>query len=355
VRACDRRIPHGHVVAATLINGVGAKFPPAPIHQSALRFGKLAPTPLITSVVTLDIAGWRPVVALRDTERYARELESGAVLVLPRLAFDLGADEQRFLDVRWSDGKAKNISLEGTAIKGASGSAADLAALAAMVGRFAADATALIAALFPRYAPHVERARTSYRPQRATGRGVSWRKDDALLHVDAFPSRPNRGARILRVFCNVNPHGEDRVWRVGESFERMARELLPRVRATLPGEARVLAALRVTKSLRSGYDHLMLGLHDAAKSDRAYQRDCAQREVRFAPGTTWICYSDQVMHAASSGQFMLEQTTHLPLDALYEPARSPLAVLERITGRKLVAPPHPNPLPACRDGVRGRT
>jgi hypothetical protein len=105
----------------------------------------------------------------------------------------------------------------------------------------------------------------------------------------------------------------------------------------LPGEAGVLAALHVTKSIRSEYDHLMLGLHDAAKSDVGYQRDCAQREIRFAPGTTWICYSDQVMHAAASGQFMLEQTTHLPLSALYEPARSPLAVLERITGRKLAA------------------
>jgi hypothetical protein len=45
------------------------------------------------------------------------------------------------------------------------------------------------------------------------------------------------------------------------------------------------------------------------------------------------------MHAASSGQFMFEQTTHLPLSALYEPARSPLAVLERITGHTLVAHP----------------
>lgn len=291
----------------------------------------------VTPVVTLDIATWRPDVAPGDTERYARELEAGGVLVLPHLAFALVAGEERFLDVRWSDGKAKNISVEGAAIKGAQGNAADVAALAAMVGRFAADAGALIAALFPRYAPHLKRARTSYRPQRATGRSVSWRKDDTRLHVDAFPSRPNRGERILRVFCNVNPHGEDRVWRVGEPFEPMARKLLPRVRAMLPGEARVLAALRVTKSARSEYDHLMLGLHDAAKADRAYQRDCAQREIRFAPGTTWICYSDQVMHAAASGQFMLEQTTHLPLAALYEPERAPIAVLERITGRDLVA------------------
>lgn len=303
----------------------------------------------VTPLVTLDIARWRPDVAPADIERYARDLESGAVLVLPHLAFALSQAEQRFLDVRWSDGRAKNISLEGNAIKGARGDAADLAALTAMIARFAADASTLIAALFPRYAPYLTRARTSYRPHGAAGRAVSWRKDDTRLHVDAFPSRPNRGERILRVFCNVNPNGEARVWRVGEAFEPMARALLPRIRAQLPGEASVLAALRVTKSPRSEYDHLMLGLHDAAKADLGYQERSRQREVRFAPGTTWICYSDQVMHAAASGQFMLEQTTHLPLSALYEPARSPLAVLERITGRRLVVrTPYPDPLPARR-------
>ena len=289
----------------------------------------------ITPVVTLDIATWRPAVPPADTERYARELEAGAVLVLPRLPFTLLADERRFLDVRWSDGRAKNISLDGPAIKGAQGAVPDLAALARMIGRFAGDASALVAALFPRYAPHLKRARTSFRPHAAAGRAVSWRKDDTRLHVDAFPSRPNWGERILRVFCNVNPHGEDRIWRVGEMFEAMARQFLPRIRASLPGEAVALAALGVTKGRRSEYDHLMLGLHDQAKADTAYQAQCAQREVRFAPGTTWICFSDQVMHAASVGQFMLEQTTHLPLSALYEPERSPLAVLERISGRRL--------------------
>ncbi len=295
----------------------------------------LTPVTPVTPVVTLDIASWRPVVAPADTERHVRELEAGGVLVLPRLRFELQADEARFLDIRWSDGNAKNISLEGATIKGAAGDPADLAALARLIARFAADATALVGALFPRYAPSLTRARTSYRPHGASGRPVSWRKDDTRLHVDAFPSRPNRGERILRVFSNVNPNGEDRVWRVGETFESMAARLLPRVRRMVRGEAALLSALQVTRGARSEYDHLMLGLHDRAKADSDYQRQCAQREVRFAPGTTWICYSDQVMHAATSGQFMFEQTTHLPLAALYEPARSPLAVLERITGRKL--------------------
>ena len=299
----------------------------------------------MTAISTLEIETWKPAVSNDETDRYARDLESGAVLVLPRLAFALTDGERRFLDVRWSDGHAKNISLEGDAIKGARGEANELGALASMVIRFASQASTLIASLFPRYAPHLKRARTSYRPHPASGRNVSWRKDDARLHVDAFPSRPNHGERILRVFTNVNP-GEPRVWRVGEGFEAMAQRLLPRVRRMLPGERDVLHALRVTKSPRSEYDHLMLGLHDAAKADLGYQAHSPQKEVRFAPGTTWICYSDQVMHAASSGQFMFEQTIHLPIEALYMPDLSPLAVLERLTGRRLA--PRANPLPAWR-------
>ena len=332
MRPCDRRVPDGIVVAAPLVRREAPAGRVTLVHQPSLQTVPQGVTP----VVMLDIASWRPPVAAADVEHHARALEAGSVLVLPRLAFGIEADETRFLDVRWSDGKAKNISLEGQAIKGARGAADDLAALARMVGRFAADATALVGALFPRYAAHLLRARTSYRPFGAAGRAVSWRKDDTRLHVDAFPSRPNRGERILRVFCNVNPNGEDRVWRVGETFEAMARRLLPHVRSMYAGESAALAALHVTKGPRSEYDHLMLGLHDRAKADVDYQRGSAQREIRFAPGTTWICYSDQVMHAASSGQFMLEQTTHLPLSALYEPERSPLAVLERITGRELV-------------------
>jgi len=289
----------------------------------------------MSAVATLDLAQWRPTLTDDEREAAARTIEDGGVIRLPRLPFLLSERERRFLSPEWSDGRAKNISLDGDRLRGASGAAADQAELAAMIARFAGCAAELVTALFPRYAPFVARARTSYRPQPAVGRNVSWRKDDSRLHVDAFPSRPNRGDRILRVFSNVHP-AEDRVWRVGEPFEAMAKTLLPRVSYPLPGTAALLAALRVTKGPRSVYDHLMLSLHDRAKADLAYQRDCAQETVHFTPGTTWLCFSDQVMHAAASGQYMLEQTIHLPVSALYDPARSPLAILERLTGRALV-------------------
>lgn len=290
----------------------------------------------MTEILTLDLAGFRPAVPAHVQEAAVRVIEGGGVVALPQASFALRDDERRFLSPAWSDGRAKNVSLDGEHLKGAQGGERDLAELAAMVRRFARDAAELVGALFPRYAPYVKQARTSFRPQPAVARDVSWRKDDSRLHIDAFPSRPNHGERILRVFSNVNPD-QARVWRVGESFETMARTLLPRIKAPLPGSAALLAALHVTKGMRSEYDHLMLHLHDAAKADMGYQRGCPQQTVAFAPGTTWLCFSDQVMHAAVSGQYMLEQTIHLPLSALYDTTRSPLAILERLTGRALVA------------------
>jgi 3-deoxy-D-manno-octulosonic acid hydroxylase-like protein len=291
----------------------------------------------VTTVVSLDLARWKPLLT-PDAQRTAvGTLESGGILILPHLAFRLDPDETRFLSPRWADGKAKNISFDGRALKGAAGTPEDLAALSRMIARFAASAADLVSALFPRYAAYVTRARTSFRPQPAVGRAISWRKDDSRLHIDAFPSRPNHGERILRVFSNVSLD-EDRVWRVGESFEAVARTFLPRIRRPLPGARTMLALLHVTKGARSEYDHLMLALHDRAKADLDYQKTCGQQVVRFGPGTTWLCFSDQVMHAAVSGQHMLEQTIHVPVSALYDPRSSPLAILERLCGRGLL--PH---------------
>src|SRR6266700_5177471 len=289
----------------------------------------------MTDIVSLDLTSWRPALESAAQQTAIRTLEGGGVLVLPRLSFELSAEEVRFLSPTWSDGRAKNISLDGAALRGAHGLDQDLGALARMIERFGASAGDLVTALFPRYAPYVKRARTSFRTQPAVGRPVSWRKDDARLHIDAFPSRPNHGERILRVFSNVNP-AEDRVWRVGEAFDAMAQTFLPRIGNPLPGIPALLAALRVTKGVRSEYDHLMLGLHDNAKADLDYQKRCEQQTVHFAPGTTWLCFSDQVMHAAVSGQHMLEQTIHLPVTALYDPGSSPLAILERLCGRRLL-------------------
>jgi hypothetical protein len=64
-----------------------------------------------------------------------------------------------------SDGRAKNIGLEGTALKATKGSAEDCAMRAAKIARSAADAAGLDATFVPRHASYVKRARTSYHPR----------------------------------------------------------------------------------------------------------------------------------------------------------------------------------------------
>jgi hypothetical protein len=264
-------------------------------------------------------------------------LEAGKVLYFPTLAFVPSAEEQRLFTPDIRDPKSRNISLDASGrLKGAAGDEATQRLLSAMMQRFRAQAEGLLASMAPRYMEHVRRGPVSFRPSVVETREQSWRADDRRLHVDAFPSRPNRGERLLRVFTNVNPEGVPRVWRVGEPFETVAQRFLPRVKPYSAWQAKALNALKVTKSLRSEYDHLMLQLHDSMKSDADYQQNAPQVTMPFPAGSTWVVFSDQASHAAMSGQYMMELTAQLPPSEQYDPQASPLAILSRLMGRALV-------------------
>jgi 3-deoxy-D-manno-octulosonic acid hydroxylase-like protein len=279
---------------------------------------------------------WGPQGVDTPTHDVEVDVETGGILCFPHLRFELSDDERSLLDPSVADGKAKNISLRGPndEVRGANPARAE--ALRQMIRRYRAQATTLAERLFPHYRGRLKPGNPSYRPVAVEGRETSWRKDDTRLHVDSFPSNPMRGRRLLRVFHNLNPHGQPRSWRVGEPFEDFARRFLPTIQKPLPGSAAVLHALHITKSRRSAYDHYMLQLHDRVKADMAYQRDARQLAVDFAPGTTWVVYSDQVLHAAMGGQFMLEQTFYLEPTDMLTPASAPLAVLQRLLGRPLL-------------------
>jgi hypothetical protein len=258
-------------------------------------------------------------------------LESGAVVMLPQLRFALSDSETQFLDPRVADGKAKNISLDPTTgkMQASSLTGEKAQALAAMMMRFGSSAASLVHGLLPYR--DVERARTSYRPVQVKGRSYSPISDDRLLHIDAFPSRPMRGRRILRFFANVAP-ASARQWQVGQPFEDFARAFLPRVGPHWPGKSWLYGALGVTHGRRSRYDELMLSLHDAAKRDRDFQASSLHESVSFAPGCCWLVFTDQVLHAALGGEFALEQTFHLDVAQMAQPERAPIRVLERLCG-----------------------
>jgi hypothetical protein len=290
------------------------------------------------SLYEILIDRWDPAAESLQTSRILEAIEGGQTLSLPRLGFSTAPGEAQLFTPAIL-GSAKNASydagtdrLGGTKLAGA-----DADALRGLMRRFTASAASLVAALLPSYRGKLVQARASFRPAEIAGRATSWRKDDTRLHVDSFPATPTGGRRILRVFTNVNPESRPRTWRIGGAFEATAQRFEPQLRMPWPGSARALAFLRVTKTLRSPYDALMLQLHDAMKADEEFQRGSEQQTVDFPAGSTWLAFTDEVSHAAMSGQYQLEQTFLLPVAAMREPERSPLRVLERLKGRRLAS------------------
>lgn len=265
-----------------------------------------------------------------EEKRFAlTALESGQIIYLPNYAFKPSETEQILLSESVLDGKHKNISYDyqcqrigGLAMS--SQSSVLQPTMKQFMSCFATYARQLVETLLPPYQSAIQWGRTSYRPAEINGRPSSKRKDDTRLHVDSFPSTPVHEFRILRVFCNVNPYGEPRVWHLGEPFSAVLSKFQSRIPPYNRFRAQLMKWMKVTKTLRSQYDHQMTHLHDLMKLDEIYQHTVEKQRVEFPPHSTWLVFTDQVSHAALSGQFLLEQTFYLPVNAMENPTLSPL-------------------------------
>jgi hypothetical protein len=285
----------------------------------------------------MQLTGWAAAAHPGIVETAAEALERGDVVFLPSLSFTVEAAERHIFSPAILS-SSKNTSFDpatgrvgGTMLKGA-----ELERLGQLMRRFSDAAASLVDGLLSPYRGQLTRARASFRPAEVAGRQTSWRKDDTRLHVDSFPASPVQGRRILRLFSNVNPTAAPRSWRVGDDFERVASRFAGALSVPWPGSAALLRALGVTRSTRTPYDALMLQLHDRMKADAAFQKSSTQEAFDFPAGSTWIAFTDQVSHAATAGQYQLEQTFLLPLGAMIDQRRSPLRILERLKGRALV-------------------
>jgi hypothetical protein len=181
----------------------------------------------------------------------------------------------------------------------------------------------------------------SFRPVEEEGRDLPLHKRNDLLHVDAFPSRPTRGGRILRVFTNINPR-RNRVWRTAGPFAWVARRYAAsaglREIADSGNRRRVMHLLHwlgLPVADRSAYDEFMLRFHDFLKGNGDFQRNSHAQLLDFPPMSTWLVFTDGVPHAVLSGQFALEQTFVVPPSAQVSPEDAPVRVLEKIAGKKL--------------------
>jgi hypothetical protein len=284
--------------------------------------------------------------AVRRARDYCSQLEKGAILIFSAPPFSLPRADLSFLTMlRPAESRLhKHISYrpERDLLRGFHGDGNE-ARMRDIMRRYAAETRNFVASFLTPYAGKLQMDYASFRAFEEEGRRLPVHKKNALLHVDAFPSRPTRGARILRVFTNIHPV-QDRVWEVADHFRELAAQFAKQAGGgrfhEWPGVARSLKRGLVAMGLpvreRTPYDEFMLRFHDWLKENTAFQTASEGKERRqFAPLATWLVFTDGLPHAVVSGQSVMEQTFLIPIEALVAPEAAPIRVLERIAGKTL--------------------
>ena len=280
-----------------------------------------------------------------DTSASPEErLERGEVVFYPICPFRLpeGEDRQFLFEQELRSRVHKNIGYDPHTGK-ASGfkkqSPEQATRLRDLLAEFARTATQWLAATMPRYAQSWQLDRVSYRPEEEATRHLRLTARNDLLHVDAFPSRPTNGQRILRLFANINLT-DPRIWVTSDPFPRLLERFGKEAGLPTPydasqmrrlGEA-VLQIFRPGRKQRSVYDRFMLRFHNFLKAHEAFQERGPKRYWTFPPGSAWLAMTDVTSHAVMRGRYALEHSFFISPQALVLPEESPPAVLARACG-----------------------
>jgi hypothetical protein len=290
-------------------------------------------------------SGWQNGSA-QGARPYCSELERGEILFFPSPPFDLHLEDIQFLvSLKPADSRLhKNISYRpGQDVLRGFTDAANESRVHEIMRRYADAVKSFVSAFLAPYAGSFQVDYASFRPLEEEGRDLPLHKKNDLLHVDAFPSRPTRGGRILRVFTNVHP-SRARVWLVGPRFPELASRFAETAGVQkfatstngFGGTKRALSSLGFPITVRSPYDRFMLHFHDWLKENAVFQNAKEMHErLEFPSMATWLVFTDGVPHAALSGQFAMEQTFIIPVEALVAPEVSPIRVLEKLAGRAM--------------------
>ncbi len=288
--------------------------------------------------------GWREDINSTERARYyCEQLESGRVLFFDGVPFDLPvADREFLLAQRQADSIFhKNISYrpKKQVIRGLS-SSSDAARLREIMQYYSAEVTRFTEDFLAPYAGKLDLDFASFRPLEEKSRNLPFKKRNDLLHVDSFPTRPTKGARILRVFTNINPT-DSRIWNIAEPFDLLAERYARKADLEKFAAKKSSALARTFKNFglpvadHSAYDKFMLHFHDYLKANEDFQANCDKERLEFPPGSTWLVYTDGVPHAALSGRFALEHTYIVPVNALVAENKAPISILETMCAQKL--------------------
>ncbi len=289
----------------------------------------------------------------RQARSWCQSLEAGDILYFPQTPIVIPPDDLSFLLGQQQSGSTlhKNIAYKPNldSVSGLDAGAtgeAELTRLRAIMRRYSQDVTRFLTGFLSPYQGRWQLDYASFRPQEEEGRDLPLRRRNDLLHTDAFPTRPTRGARILRFFNNIHP-SRTRDWAVSEPFGLLAPRYAPEQIALPTAGNPASRALRsvanaaglghaIPSLKRSPYDDFMMRFHNFLKENASFQAECHKEYLQFPAGSSWMVYTDMVPHAVLAGQYALEQTFLVEYQAMVSPESSPLAVLESMTHSALV-------------------
>ncbi|GIW82414.1 MAG: hypothetical protein KatS3mg105_4221 [Gemmatales bacterium] len=277
----------------------------------------------------------------------AELLESGELVYYPVCPFPLpeGKELEFLLSQKLGRFSHKNISYDPIRDKAHGFRRRDeeqAHRLRELLADFSRIATHWLAGVLPQYASAWKLDRVSFRPLEEATRCVRQTARNDLLHIDAFPTRPTRGYRLLRLFVNINPT-EPRVWITGERFDKLLERFgdkigLPKTAAN-PGlwlRNWFLKWFGLRSRSFTPYDEFMLKLHHFLKSNDEFQERSFKRYWQFPPGSAWLVMTDAVCHAALRGRYALEHSYFISPQTLALPELSPAALLQHAVGARVV-------------------
>jgi hypothetical protein len=314
--------------------------------MTAASAPEIASAPGFSRLVTVE----GPIAKEYWTEDRAREacrnLEAGHIMFLPASPVEILTEDRELLLGRKQSSSAyhKNIAyrpLEDRITGLDRDEAQEAEELRRILRDYSQRSMEFLRTFLAPYANKWKLEFASFRPIEEKGRPARLHARNDLLHFDSFPTRPTNGARILRFFTNINP-AQNRVWLTSQTFESFGPRMVKAGGLTTPLENPLLRGVnslarifRLRKANSSPYDDLMHRCHNTMKEDANFQQNTPKHRWEFPPNSSWMVFTDCVSHAVLSGQYALEQTLLIPPLALVEPQRSPLAVLESLTRRRL--------------------
>ncbi|MDF1655395.1 MAG: Kdo hydroxylase family protein [Coxiellaceae bacterium] len=276
----------------------------------------------MTNIISCETDQWTDTV--QPNLNLLNDLEHGNVLFFPKLGFDLSQQQQILLEQPVLKGKNHYVHYDprNHQLKGHKNCNNELYQL---LRNYCSHSKSLVTRLFPQYENRISLGHTCFIP--ANQRNTHG-NDGVNLHIDSFRTSPLHGKRILRIYTNISPDGQTKVWHVGEPFNKIMQRFAKKIKKPF--------LLKLLLSKRSVYDYFMLQLNRMMKNDKDYQQQIEPVRFDFPASSSWMAFTDQVSHASLNGQHILAQTFYLPISSLQNPQLSPLSLLENYLDHALI-------------------